>query len=476
MTNSSNLALPYLEGAQAQKHVTVNESLRRLDALVLLAIEDKDLVAPPGSPSDGARYIPKATATGAWSGKENFVAHYVDGAWEFYAPREGFAAYVRDEDAFYTYDGSAWLRSDRAQHVDLSSTTTLDTSHMSRAVRVNALGGAVTITLPSSPSTDDWVTLRKTDSSANRVTVKSGATDMAWLSSQYDTVMFAYWGGAWTAVRWNIAPLTDVFTSAGTWAKPPLARAVEPVCIGAGGGGGSGRRGANGANRSGGQAGQGGVLNTWSFPASALSATESITIGSAGSGAAAQTANSSDGNAGTAGTSSSFGAHLVAPGGPGGAGGTATALAQANGVAALRGASSQAAAPTSTGGVGPAALASGTGTGGNGGSISNGNVGFDGTVGANGSSASGTPATGGAGGAAGTNNGSVGSAVSDTVNQFGGGGGGGGGANATGAGGNGATGGAPGGGGGGGGASFNGSNSGTGGAGARGEVRVTTSF
>ena len=95
--------------AGARKHVTVNESLRRLDALVLLAIEDKDATAPPGSPSDGARYIPAATATGAWSGKENTVAHYVDGAWEFYTPREGFIAYVRDEDVFYLHNGSAWV-------------------------------------------------------------------------------------------------------------------------------------------------------------------------------------------------------------------------------------------------------------------------------------------------------------------------------------------------------------------------------
>jgi len=108
MADSTNLQLPYLSGAMSQKHVAVNESLRRLDALVCLAIEDKDLTAPPGSPADGVRYIPKAAATGLWSGKEGYVAHYVDGAWEFYTPREGFLAYVADEDAFYVFDGAAW--------------------------------------------------------------------------------------------------------------------------------------------------------------------------------------------------------------------------------------------------------------------------------------------------------------------------------------------------------------------------------
>lgn len=121
MANSTHLALPYLEGAQAQKHVTLNESLRRLDALVLLAVEDKDLTAPPASPSDGARYIPNATATGAWSGKEGHIAHYVDGAWEFYAPREGFIAYLRDEDLLYVHNGSAWTTFENALDADLKA-------------------------------------------------------------------------------------------------------------------------------------------------------------------------------------------------------------------------------------------------------------------------------------------------------------------------------------------------------------------
>jgi hypothetical protein len=38
MSNTSNLVLPYLAVGQAQKHVTVDESLRRLDALVQLSV------------------------------------------------------------------------------------------------------------------------------------------------------------------------------------------------------------------------------------------------------------------------------------------------------------------------------------------------------------------------------------------------------------------------------------------------------
>lgn len=55
MASSPHLALPYLEAAQAQKHVTHNEALRALDAVVMLAVLDRDLASPPGSPSDGDR-------------------------------------------------------------------------------------------------------------------------------------------------------------------------------------------------------------------------------------------------------------------------------------------------------------------------------------------------------------------------------------------------------------------------------------
>ena len=38
MAESKNLQLPFLTAAQAHKHVTVNESLLRLDALVQLSV------------------------------------------------------------------------------------------------------------------------------------------------------------------------------------------------------------------------------------------------------------------------------------------------------------------------------------------------------------------------------------------------------------------------------------------------------
>src|SRR6185503_15210347 len=57
MSNTSNLVLPYLAVGQAQKHVTVNESLRKLDAILQLSVVSATTAAQPASPADGAVYI-----------------------------------------------------------------------------------------------------------------------------------------------------------------------------------------------------------------------------------------------------------------------------------------------------------------------------------------------------------------------------------------------------------------------------------
>jgi len=96
MDNTPNLQLSYLMAAQSQKHVTFNEALRSLDALVQPSVLDRDLTSPPSSPADGDRYIVAASPSGAWTGQAGKIAAYQDGAWQFYTPREGWLAWVAD--------------------------------------------------------------------------------------------------------------------------------------------------------------------------------------------------------------------------------------------------------------------------------------------------------------------------------------------------------------------------------------------
>jgi hypothetical protein len=108
MTDTLHLGLPRIDAAQAQKHVTHNEALRVLDALVMLAVLDRDLSAPPVSPAEGDRYIVKAAGSGAFFGKDNQIAHYADGGWHFYPPGAGWLCYVADENRLAAWTGSAW--------------------------------------------------------------------------------------------------------------------------------------------------------------------------------------------------------------------------------------------------------------------------------------------------------------------------------------------------------------------------------
>lgn len=109
MQRTPNLDLPYIMPSQAQKHVTHNEAIRALDAIVHAGVIDRDLTAPPGSPAAGAQYIVAATATGAWTGWENSIAAYQDGAWVRYQPNEGWAVWIYDEDAQVVWNGAEWV-------------------------------------------------------------------------------------------------------------------------------------------------------------------------------------------------------------------------------------------------------------------------------------------------------------------------------------------------------------------------------
>jgi hypothetical protein len=149
MTDTSNLGLPCIEGNQAQKHVTHNDALRILDTLVQLAVLDRDLTAPPGSPTEGQRWIVKTGATGAWAGHANAVAAWQDGVWQFSTPKLGWVAFVVDEAALVVWNGSAWgdyFSTVAIQNLSMLGVgTTADTTNRVSAKLNNALWAAKTV-------------------------------------------------------------------------------------------------------------------------------------------------------------------------------------------------------------------------------------------------------------------------------------------------------------------------------------------
>ncbi len=65
---------------------------------------------PPVSPIDGDRYIVEATASGVWTGLEDYIVEWntASGIWDDYAPNEGFTTFVEDENKYYVYYDGAW--------------------------------------------------------------------------------------------------------------------------------------------------------------------------------------------------------------------------------------------------------------------------------------------------------------------------------------------------------------------------------
>lgn len=110
MSYSPRLSLAYLYGQQSQKHVTVNEALRRLDAVVQLSVVSSTTDAEPGSPADGDCYILTASASGASWGTMTAgrIAAYQDGTWSEITPTDGWRAYVEDTGFLLVHDGGSW--------------------------------------------------------------------------------------------------------------------------------------------------------------------------------------------------------------------------------------------------------------------------------------------------------------------------------------------------------------------------------
>ncbi len=109
MSETPRLSLPEIATGQAQKHVTHNDALARLDVLVQVAIAARDLTAPPAQPAEGELHIVAAGATDGWAGQDGQIASWRDGSWTFHAPFAGLSVYVVSEAANIQFDGSGWV-------------------------------------------------------------------------------------------------------------------------------------------------------------------------------------------------------------------------------------------------------------------------------------------------------------------------------------------------------------------------------
>ncbi len=105
MTETARYGLPYLQAGQAQKEITHNDALARVDTLLHLAVDSR---TSPSVPAVDGMWIVGPGAIGAWAGHDDQIAILDDAGWSFVTPRDGCVAFVRDETSFVHYRGGSW--------------------------------------------------------------------------------------------------------------------------------------------------------------------------------------------------------------------------------------------------------------------------------------------------------------------------------------------------------------------------------
>lgn len=108
-SETMRLGMPLLQAAQAQKHVTVNEALMRLDGAVNLVLQSTDATSPPGAVIDGQCWGVPDGALGGWSGQGGKIAIGSNGGWIFVPATAGMRAFILDRGVEAVHGGAAWV-------------------------------------------------------------------------------------------------------------------------------------------------------------------------------------------------------------------------------------------------------------------------------------------------------------------------------------------------------------------------------
>ncbi len=106
-TQTPRLGLPQLVTAQAQKELTHNEALARIDALLHASIEGVITAPPSLAASDaGKSWLIGIDPTGVFVGKAHWLAYWTGGSWRFVEPRDGMQVWhVTDRESYRFRDG-----------------------------------------------------------------------------------------------------------------------------------------------------------------------------------------------------------------------------------------------------------------------------------------------------------------------------------------------------------------------------------
>lgn len=172
MTTTNHLNIALVEQSQAQKEITINQAITRLDAILNTGAKSRSTATPPTSPASGDLYIVGNSPTGDWAGQAGKIA-YFDAIWRFITPNEGIKLWVNDEDLIAIYNGTNWLL-DGVVTQSGSSYTLANSDNKSRMRFTSTT--ATTLSLPNNLQTGFLVTIIQAATGQITFSPASGAT------------------------------------------------------------------------------------------------------------------------------------------------------------------------------------------------------------------------------------------------------------------------------------------------------------
>lgn len=109
MSKTRRLGLPYIMQGQAQKEVTHNQALNKLDVFVCPVIE-AIIDEPPTTAKDGDIYIIGEQPADSFADHANKLAQYMSGSWTFYPPIEYMEVVILSEKQKFTFIEDKWMQ------------------------------------------------------------------------------------------------------------------------------------------------------------------------------------------------------------------------------------------------------------------------------------------------------------------------------------------------------------------------------
>ncbi len=193
------LLLPLIMPSQAQKHVTHNEALTRLDQFAHPVAVTRTTTVPPIDAAADTAYLVPVDATGAWLGRAGEVAVAAGAGWTFVSPFVGLKLYVEDEDRFLYFDGADWMPFGNA----VSTTTTLGINAAADATtRLSVASAAVAFSHDPAGVGDSRVAINKADTTGTASLLFqsgwNGRAEIGLTGSNTLSVKTSADGAAWT--------------------------------------------------------------------------------------------------------------------------------------------------------------------------------------------------------------------------------------------------------------------------------------